>query len=187
MSISKVLSSYLFLIRNLVKITSRNTVLTAYYGYFQSFLLYAVLTWGHSCHTKKLFGLQRKCICIISGLHYRADCLQNFKELRILTLPSIYILQCLLFVKQNLHLYQTCKSRHDYPTRKNENLILDFRRLNRTRNGTRYLGIKFFNALPLTIRNLDVIPFKNKMKKYLITNAFSKFKEYFISVYNSMQ
>ena len=51
-SISKVLSSYLFLIRNLVKITSRNTVLTAYYGYFHSYLLYAVLTWGHSGHTK---------------------------------------------------------------------------------------------------------------------------------------
>ena len=43
-TISKVLSSYLFLIRNLVKIIPRNTPLIAYYGYFQSNLSYAVLT-----------------------------------------------------------------------------------------------------------------------------------------------
>ena len=170
--LSKKLSQYIFLFRNLTRITSLQTILAAYYGYFHSNLSYAVLTWGHSCHIKKVFGLQRKCIRIIGNLDYRADCRQCFVDLNILTVPCIYILQCCLYVKQNLQIFKTHEDYHNYPTRNNNNLVADFSRLERSRNGTRYLAIKFFNSLPAQVRVLDINQYKTKIKNYLIANAF---------------
>lgn len=183
--LSKKLAQCLFLLRNLVKITSQKTVLTAYHGYFHSKLSYAILSWGHSCHTDKIFGLQRKCVRIIGGLGFREDCRQCFIDLRILTTPCVYILQCLLHIKQNLNTYQTHLDLHNYPTRTNTNLVPDFSRLERARNGTRYLAIKFYNLLPTNIKVLGISQFKIKIKKYLMAKAFYSYEEYFISNFNN--
>lgn len=182
--LTKKLSQYIFLFRNLIKIISLKTILTAYHGYFHSILSYAILTWGHSCHTNKVFAIQRKCIRIIGKLGYRTECRHCFIELKILTVPCIYILQCLLYVKQNINIFKTHKDFHLYPTRNNFNIVEGFSRLERSRNGTRYLAIKFFNALPVHIRSLESNMFKNKIKNYLIVNAFYSFEEYFKSHFN---
>ena len=183
-NLSKKLSKQLFLFRNLSQVTSRETLLTAYHSNFHSHLTYAILSWGHSCHTDKAFGQQRKCIRIISGLGYRQECRESFRELNILTLPCVYIMQCLLHVKQNTDLYRSHEDYHNYPTRNNTNLVPDFSRLERSRNGSRYFAVKFYNCIPANIKCLSFNQYKKIIKDYLILNAFFSFEEYFNSNFN---
>lgn len=90
-SVCKKIAKYTFLLRNLSKIVSKQTLLTAYFGIIHSCISYAILVWGHSSHSTHVFAAQRKAIRIIANLKYRDDCREAFKGLGILTLPCIYI------------------------------------------------------------------------------------------------
>lgn len=157
---------------------SQTTILTAYHGLIHSTITYAILVWGHSCHAAAVFGMQRKAVRIIAGLGYREDCRESFKKLKILTLPSTNILQCLLYIKENELKYKVRDQVHSYSTRNNDKLNFELLRLSKTRNGTGYHAITFFNALPQNIKKLNYSRFKKVIKKFLIDNAIYNFKEF---------
>nr|CAH7768100.1 unnamed protein product [Callosobruchus chinensis] len=177
-NLSKKLSTIAYLIRNLNNIASRRSVLLAYFGYFQSNCQYCILNWGHSPHLFMIFAVQRRCIRIIAGLHYRDCCKFSFIDLRILTIPCIYILECLLFVKHNLNQYTTHNNLHTYNRRNKNALVIPYNRLLKTRNGANYYSLVFYNALPECIKELEASNFKKIMKSYLIKKAFYTFDEY---------
>lgn len=172
------LSGRLFLLRNLSGTVSRDTLITAYYGFVHSVLVYAILNWGHSAHMMRAFGLQRKCVRIIAGIGYRQCCRSQFVTFGILTLPCVYILTSLLYVKSHYSQYVRHNQVHDYLTRGRNNLMPNFSRLTRTRNGPNHLGVKFFNVLPDHIRQLDLMTLKARMRLYLKRKAFYTFEEY---------
>lgn len=173
------LAKNIYFLRNLVNTVSLNFLLTAYYGSFHANMTYAILNWGHSAHASKIFGLQRRCIRILSHLKYREDCKAQFIRLNILTLPCAYILECLLYFKQNEHQYVMHSQIHEHFTRNRNNIHLNFLRLTKSRNGTGYYSAKFYNALPASVKNLNFIPFKNKIKTYLKVKAFYSLNEFF--------
>lgn len=179
--VCKKMSSNIFLLRSLASIVSHPTLLTAYHGLIHSAFSYAILVWGHSAHTKNIFSMQRKAIRVIAGLGYRDDCKHVFKELSILTLPSTYILHCLLYIKENQDTYTRRDLIHNHATRNNKKLNHNFLRLTKTRNGTNYYAIKFFNVLPDNIQKLEYKRFKTVIKKYLLDNAFYDINEYLSS------
>lgn len=179
--VCKKISRNIFLLRNLVNCVSQPTVLTAFHALIQSALSYAILIWGHSAHAGTVFSLQRKAVRIITGLAYRDDCREAFKNLNLLTLPCAYILQCLLHIKENLSKYSTHEDIHSYSTRNKTNVQLNFSRLTKTRNGTSYYAIKFFNVLPNTVQALDCKRFKFVIKRFLLENAFYDFQEFLSS------
>ena len=89
--ISRKLVKAIYLLRNLSKLVSMTTLISAYHGYFGSIMCYAILNWGHSTHAMQIFGLQRKCLRSMLGLGYRDCCKKYFKDLKLLTLPCLYI------------------------------------------------------------------------------------------------
>ena len=145
------LSKITYLIRSLASNVSRNTLMSAYHGYFCSSMSYAVLNWGHSTHSLRIFKLQRRCVRVIMGLGYRDCCRHCFSELQILTFPSTFIYQCLTYLIRNKNKYIKHREIHDYPTRNNYNLVQPYHRLARTRRGTDYYAVLFFNLLPVHI------------------------------------
>ena len=145
------LSKIIFLIRNLTNCVSQKTLIVAYYSFFHSNLSYAILNWGHSTHSSKAFSLQRRCLRIITRLGYRECCREQFIKLNILTLPCIYILECLLFIKQRQNLYIRYCDIHNYDTRNRDRIVPNYLRLSRTRDGASYLCIKMYNV-PLIVR-----------------------------------
>lgn len=175
------LASIVYLIRNLAGIVSREVLMLAYHGYFASNMTYALLGWGHSAHAPDVFRLQRRCVRVIAGLGYRDCCRRQFTEYKILTLPCAYILQCLLYIKRNRSLFIQHDSVHDYPTRHSSNVMPEFFRLGKSRTGTSYYCVKFFNKLPSEVRALDELPFKSRVKNYLINRAFYNFNEFLTS------
>lgn len=168
----------MFLLRKLVNQVSEMTLVTAYFGLIHSKISYAIFVWGHSAHSSSVFASQRKAIRIISQLSYRSDCKEVFKKFKILTVPCIYILQCLLHIKTNILQYTKHADVHNYATRNNENLNLEYLRLNKTKNGVNYYSVKFYNHLPIEVRNMDFKLFKTTVKHFLLDNAFYSYDEF---------
>lgn len=179
-------SRNVFLLRNLVKCVSQATLLVAYHALIHSKLTYAILVWGHSTHSASVFFVQRKAVRIIADLAYSDDCKEAFKKLNILTVPCAYILQCLLYIKEHAGNYTTFENIHSYSTRNKNNLNTEFLRLTKTRNGTSYYAIKFFNVLPNAVQELEIRRFKTVMKSFLLTNAFYTFNEFMLSDFSQI-
>ena len=96
------LSSASYALRVISNATSRQIVLTSYYGYIYPHLRYGVVFWGNSTHSDKIFKIQKSCIRIICNLSYREPCKPYFRELGILTLPSLYIYEVLRMCRRGL-------------------------------------------------------------------------------------
>lgn len=172
------LSTQIFLLKNLKKTVDKNVLLMAYHSLFQSYCSYAILAWGHAAQAGRVFGLQRRAVRVVQGLHYREDVKDTFVNLGILTLPSLYIWNCLVYFKKNLSKYSFHSETHDHNTRFNSNIDQGFLRLSRSFISTNYYGPKFFNKLPQYIRVLDDKSFARVIKKYLLGAAFYSVQEY---------
>lgn len=180
--ISNKLSSSVFLLRNLMHITSLEVGLTAYFSVFQSTAQYGILAWGHSAHLARVFGIQRRAIRAMLGLDFRADVSNKFKDLNILTIPCLFIYECIKYIHLNKHSFSSHSDNHNYNTRYNKNLITKFSRLSKSQNSLNFYCVKFYNKIPAHIKN-D----KNCLlltKNYLLQNAFyslDEFLQYFWS------
>ena len=106
-------ASGIFALRSLVGLVSRQVILSVYYACVESKIAYAILSWGSAPNIKRLFSLQRRAIRLIGGVDYRADCKQMFIDFKILTVPCLYIFRCLLYVRENIHIYSSHEDFHD--------------------------------------------------------------------------
>jgi hypothetical protein len=61
-------------------------------------MTYGLLFWDHSPDGVKIFRLQKKIIRIMLGSRSGGSCRKLFMKLKILPLPSQYILSLLLFI-----------------------------------------------------------------------------------------
>jgi hypothetical protein len=61
--------------------------------------------------------MQKRVIRVMLGLGQRASCREKFKELQILTAPSLYNLKMMMFVIKNPDEYQTNDKIHTKDTR----------------------------------------------------------------------
>lgn len=180
--VAKKLARGLYAIRSLSNCVSLVLLKTAYYSIFHSHISYAILAWGHSSGASRLFAVQRKAVRLLAKLGYRDDCREAFVSLKILTLPSLYILECLMFAKRNITL-QSHEEIHDHNTRKKKNLVPLYRRLKRCQDGPGYWAIKFFNVLPQALKELPVNTFQRRLKYILLVNAFYNFDEFLNHTY----
>ena len=150
-------------------------------------MTYAVLCWGGSSHAVEVFRVQRRCLRAMTGIGYRDCCRGKFIELGILTFPCLYILACLLHVRDHVHEYGQPLDNHCYNTRHRNNLLTKYTRTNRARDGVNYYGVKFFNALPGTVKTLGLAEFKRTIKNYLIGRAFYSCDEFVSSNFSDLR
>lgn len=177
----KKLRSALFVLRNLSGTVSYCVLRTAYYALFHSVMSYAVLAWGHAPQWRRVFALQRRAVRVVGGLGYRDDCRETFKMLNILTLPNLYILENLLYVKANTEKYPTNAQHGSHDTRRAEHLSIPIHRLERSRDGPRYWGVKFYNKLPDGYKLLSDKVFKGRVRGWLLENPLYDSREFLSS------
>jgi hypothetical protein len=166
------LSRVLFLLRRLKEFVSLNFLRTLYFSFFHVHMLYGLRLWGNASDASLVFGVQRKAIRILKNLSFRADCKEAFVELQILTLPSLYILSCLDFVKRNLDNYQMRSNIHNYQTRNRNDLDIPGCRLDKKYRSFGPQSIKFFNKLPHAVRAKPSSCFKRVMHQTLMIKAY---------------
>lgn len=168
----------IYLLRQLAKILPIGAVLTAYFSLIESHLRYALLAWGHSPHAKRLFALQRRAVRVVAHKGYREDVKASFVALGILTLPCLYIYHCLVLAKQSDNSHVLHSDIHDYDTRSNHSICLDFYRLASSRYSGNYYSQKFFNRLPRFITTLPLKKFKARIRSWLVLRSYYSFHEF---------
>ena len=116
------------------------------------------------------------------GCGYRESCRKLFAELKILPLTSQYIFSLLLFVVNNRNYFIPNSIFHDSNTRHRNDLHLPQATLAMYQKGVYYSGIKVFNSLPRTLKDISSKPgkFKIALKKFLHTRSFYSLDEFFL-------
>lgn len=176
--IEKKINSNIYLLRCLSASVSPNVLRTAYFGCIHSIISYAILAWGHSAAAGDIFKSQRRAIRVLADLDYQANCRSSFIDIKVLTLPCIFILQCLIYAHNNIDSFKLINSIHDYGTRNNTNIYTSYNRLNCCQNSLRFWCIKFYNMISLHLKQKKTPVFKKIIKNYLIKKAFYSVSEF---------
>jgi len=107
------------------------------------------------------------------------SCRDVFKKLNILPLQSQYIFSLLMFVVKNKDLLKNISEIHSFNTRSHYDLHIPAANFAVFQNAVLYCGIKIYNHLPPTIKQLsyDISKFKAVLNKFLYTNSFYTLEE----------
>jgi len=171
-----------YLISFLRKNLQKETATLAYYANFYSVIRYGIVFWGSSSEIDKVFKLQKRCLRILNCMGYRDSCRSVFRDNRLLTIPGIYIVECLLFIRRYGKDFEPCRFSHDYLTRHKENYELPQYRLSSSQKGTYYMCMKIYNRLPDEIKCIKSFPlYRKRVKDHVCQMEPYSIEEYWCS------
>jgi len=86
-----------------------------------------------------------------------------------------------MFVVKNKDIFKTNSEVHSFNTRTHYDLHIPPANLTVYQNGAWHSGIKIYNYLPPTIKQLsnDISKFKPALKRFLYSNSFYTLEEYY--------
>lgn len=90
----------MFLIRKLRYEVTLDVLKVIYFSYIYPHILYGILLWGNDPNIKRILILQKKAIKIMCNVNVRTHSKPLFKKLNILTVTSLYIIECPMYVKK---------------------------------------------------------------------------------------
>jgi hypothetical protein len=130
---------------------------------------------GGTKQSIKLFQIKKKVIRLIAGINKYEFCRQKFKENRILTVPSVYVLGVLCYIKKLTH---NCEI-HEYNTRSKCDLHTQSHNTSLLQNSVLHVGVRLYKCLPLKIKKkLDSFnQFRKEVKLTLLNNSFYTLEE----------
>jgi hypothetical protein len=117
------------MIGNLYYSLTLDSFKTVYFAHFQTFLQYGIIFWGSTTNLHKALVMQKRVRRLMLGLGQRNSCKEKFKELQILTVPSLYILEMMMLAIKNPDKYQTNDNIPTKDTRQKNQLCLQSVRL----------------------------------------------------------
>lgn len=111
----------------------------------------------------------------------RESCKNAFRELGLLTLPCLYVLEVALYCRFKCDLVQG-RDVHQYGTRGRDNFRINQHRTAAFQNLPSQVGVKIINRLPEDITKL-ICPnkFKARLKHLLVEKAFYSVDEFMMS------
>ena len=111
------LNKHFFVIKSVKNSFSSHVLWNIYFAYFHVRLRYGIILCGGAKESVKALRIQKKVTRLITGLKRLESCRQKFKENRILTVTSMYILEVLCFIKKHKgDLKKNCEI-HEHNTR----------------------------------------------------------------------
>jgi hypothetical protein len=134
---------------------------------------YDIVFWGTDCDSVKVFRMQKEVIRLIAGIKKYESCRQIFKDYKILTMPSLYILEVLCFINKNKkNLNNNCDI-HNHNARSKYDLHVQSCNTTQYQKSVINMGIRLFNNLPDRIKVVDNYKsFKREVKLILLQNSF---------------
>jgi hypothetical protein len=124
--------SNLFIINRLSKILDLNGRRMLCYGLIYPLLSYGIIVGGHSAKalTRRIFILQKRAVSYTAGLKHLESWRDSFRNLKILTVYSLYIQETILYVNEKCNCTVN-KQVHTYNARNNKDnqICVQFRAL----------------------------------------------------------
>lgn len=174
-NICKKINKFSYALHVLSKVANEETLVTAYFGYVYSTLRYGIIFWGNSTDISHVFKSQKKCIRAMKNLKSTDSCKQHFINLKILTVPCLYIYEIASFLKSNRHLFDSFRS-----LRCQNKVAAKSRKSALYNKSVLGMAPKIFNSLPRYIRDLEsVTQFRSELKKILVGKAYYTLHEFF--------
>lgn len=155
-SLAKRLSSFCYVIRNLRSSCGLPTLRMVYFSHIHSICTYGIILWGGSAESQRIFRTQKWAIRAMLGLPRRTPCANYFRDLQILTLPAIFIYECIKFVTNNptFFLNEPIKN-NDYTLRTRNTINIPRHRLSYFKKSPYYQCVSVFNRLPTNLRQME--------------------------------
>lgn len=176
----KSLNSKCYMLRNLKSIFDTSQLLTCYFGLVHSALRYGLVVWGSSTSLHDVFLAQKRIVRCIAGVSSVDSCRPLFRRYSVLPLPSLYIMELLMYIFENKDAFVTRDTIHEHNTRSKHLFNIPQKRLKLTYDTPGCLGIKLFNALPGKIREIgSKLHFKRAVKRALLSLCCYNIAEYF--------
>lgn len=172
------INRFVFVLKRLRYVTDHSTVLTAYHAYVASTLRYGLIFWGNSVNVHKAFIAQKKCLRAIYGIPPYQTCKPLFKELNLLTLPSLYIFEISKFVKNNIELFNKASDINPRNTRNPNKLVLNFvPRTTLYMKNCLNMCLKIYNKIPENLKMLNRPLFDKKLYAWLLEKSYYNINE----------
>lgn len=176
--LSKEIARHCYSLRMLSLHVNCETALIAYHSYVESRIRYGIIFWGGVKQSERLFILQKRCVRNIFQIKHRDSCKPYFQTNGILTITSLYILEGVIFVKNNRDLFKINERHHDHATRHKADLLPYKTNYSYLQKNVHHSLIKIFNKLPHSLREQTVSLLKHKLKVWLLKRAYYALQEY---------
>lgn len=150
----------------------------AYHGIAASLLRYGIIFWANSPDFQQVFKAQKRCIRSMFRICTTDSCKPYFVQHRILTLPSIYILEIALFVKKNPQLFPRLSDTVVRNRRDNTRLRIHGSKTELMRKSIFCMGPNIYNKLPTELKTLNIMLFKKRLKNILVNKCYYNVKDY---------
>ncbi|KAJ2951484.1 hypothetical protein O0L34_g13636 [Tuta absoluta] len=148
-------------------------VRSCYFATVQSLLQYGVELWARGADWDRVFVLQKRAVRIVARVPADTHMQPYFRELRIMTLPSLYIFAVAMYAREHMVCYERRGENHNYNLRGAGKLQSVPHRLAKSDKVTHVLAPFLYNRLPHDIVDTPSLPvFKRKLKNWLIEQAF---------------
>jgi hypothetical protein len=173
------LSGACFALGRLARVLPQNQLRSSYFSLFHSIMCYGLEFWGSAAEWHRVFVLQKRAIRIITMTPPGTPAKQLFINSHILTLPSQHIYNIAAHVHSHKHTFCTSKLTRTRLGSK-ERLLSSCHRLTKSSKTMHVIGPKVYNKLPEDIKMEEgTSTFKNKLKKWLIGQAFYNLKDFY--------
>lgn len=171
------LSKICGIMHNIAYLLTAEAKILLYYSLFYPYIQYCNVAWGSASNAtlKSLTLLQKRCIRTISGSGFRDHTNPLFKNLGILKINDVYILESLKFVNNqlknpNVYNFQRVSDVHNVNTRNINHLRPRLAHTSLSKKFVTYSGCNLWNNLPLELRTItNNVTFKIKCKKHLLS------------------
>lgn len=173
------LSKAFYAIMQMKSYLDEQGLVSLYYAFAYSRLSYNVVSWGKSVGWSRVFLSQKKIIRLIFNLKFSESCRETFKQKKLLTFPSIFILKCVTYVKSRLSDYNMLKNQHNYDTRHANSLLVPKHKTSKFKRSPDYSSITLYNSLPSHLKQIsNYHKFKSETKSFLINECFYSTNEF---------
>nr|CAI5861113.1 unnamed protein product [Callosobruchus analis] len=115
--VCKKIASVTYSISQLRFIVDRPLLRIYYFAYLHSIICYGIIAWSGSTEPSRIFIMQKRIIRLISCVIRKESCRDLIKNLGILSVPCVYILEHLIYAKVKLSDLPKLGDHSNYPTR----------------------------------------------------------------------
>jgi hypothetical protein len=117
-------------------------------------------------------------IRLITGINKKESCRKKFKENKILTVTSLYVLEVVCYVKKKgdiKHNYDF----HEYNTRSKHDLHTQSCNTSSLQKSVLHMGIKLYNCLPMRIKKMNSLKqYRKEIKSTLLRETLYTLEEF---------
>jgi hypothetical protein len=127
----------------------------------------------------KILRIKKRVVRLIAGVNPRTPCRQLFKELNILTIVSLYILEVTSYLTRHHQFIELNSNVQAYNTRRKRDIHIQSYKTDLYKRSVINMGSKLYNKLPDYIKETESYKtFRKQLKSFLLQQAFNSVEEF---------